>query len=77
MVPVIRGPGKVPPARTAGRVKPSGATSTFTMCRSATGPMAAYALMARPSVMNEVKVALKVIVKYTGVICLRLCVYET
>ena len=27
--------------------------------------------------MNEVKVALKVIVKYTGVIYLRLCVYGT
>ena len=42
LFPRMRGPGKVPPARTVGRLKPSGARFWLTMCRSVTGPMAEY-----------------------------------
>ena len=36
---MINGPGNVPPASTAARLKPSGAISLLTMGRSATGPI--------------------------------------
>ena len=49
MFPRMRGPGKVPPARTVGRLKPSGARFWLTMCRSVTGPIPAMAGTAMPA----------------------------
>ena len=43
MLPETRGLGKVPPAKTAARVKPSGEMLAFVMGRSVTGPTAANA----------------------------------
>lgn len=41
MLPVMRGPGIVPPAVTNDRLKPSGWRNALTIGKSATGPIAA------------------------------------
>lgn len=55
MLPVIRGPGKVPSASTAGRVKLSGAIFALTICKSVFGPMAAKVPIAKHSVTKVSK----------------------
>ena len=53
MFPVMRGPGAMPLTTTAARVKPSGATFALEITRSVTGPMPAYAEVAKSRVMYE------------------------
>ncbi len=49
LFPLIRGPGRVPPATTTVRLNPSGAKTSLVICRSAMGPMEALARFAKAS----------------------------
>ena len=51
----MRGPGKLPPARTAAREKPSGEISALVISKSVTGPIAAFARIDRASTVKVSK----------------------
>ena len=63
MCPWMRGPGKVPPARTAERITPSGLMSLLTMVKSVTGPMAAKAPLLSPKSIAMLRNSIRDMVK--------------